>query len=114
MGVFVVMLRATFCRSSITTRTAIGITRTSRGYAEYTEKPVPKDKRKTLIHGILFDPKCVEQIKQYRFAKEWHIFKRRFEQPLMEAYKKFLADSKAERMAEKKQKRRQRREETAP
>ena len=98
-----------------TAGTACGFTSvTSRKYAEYSEKPVAKEKRKPLIHGVLMDPHDVQDIKEYRLAKEWHIFKRRFEVPLMEAYRKFLDESKAQRIEEKKQKRKERRAETAP
>jgi len=84
-----------------------------RHYAEYSERPVPKSQRKPLVHSILFDPVSVREVKEYRFAKEWHIYKRRFEVPLMNAYRKFLKESEEERIAEKKQKRKDRRDETA-
>ena len=85
----------------------------TRGYAEYTERPVPKEMRKPLVHGVLLDPTSVKEVKEYRFAKEWHIFKRRYEVPLMNAYSTFLEESEANRIAEKKAVRKQRRNETA-
>ena len=85
----------------------------SRAFAEYSERPVPKSQRKPLVHGVLYDPVAVRDIKMYRLAKEWHVFKRRYEGSLMEAYKTFLFESEEARVTEKKEKRKERRDETA-
>jgi len=86
-------------------------------YSQYrsnsTQQPSQNVKRKRVYEGLLVDPQTLEQIKEYRSAVEWHIFKRRFEKPLMEAYEKFLQEAEEQKTTEKKQKRRERKDEMA-
>lgn len=86
----------------------------ARSYAMYIEKPVSKDQRKPLVHSVCFNPSALKEIRDFRFAKEWHIFKRKYEVSLIHAYKKYLEESEEQRREEKVAKRKARREEFAP
>lgn len=70
------------------------------------------DQRKPALNGLLVEPKTLQQIKEYRSAKEWHIFKARFEKPLLEAFEKFQQEAEQQKISDKKQKRKDRRDAT--
>ena len=79
----------------------------------YGVKPILKSERKAGYEAIVIDKPTIEGVKRHRLAKEWHIFKRRSERALLEAYSKALNEAEEQKREEKKQKRKQRREETS-
>jgi hypothetical protein len=95
--------------SFITSRTCVA----TRGhsYRRSYSTTIP-DQRKPALNGLLVEPQTVQQIKEYRSSKEWQIFKARFEKPLLEAYERFLLEAEQNRISEKKQKRKDRRDAT--
>ena len=79
----------------------------------YGVKPILKSERKPGFEAIVIDKQSTEAIKRHRLAKEWHIFKRRSERRLLEAYDKALKEAEEQKREEKRQKRKQRRDDTA-
>lgn len=84
----------------------------SRGSNNYRYYSTIVDQRKPVLNGLLVEPETLQHIKEYRSAKEWHIFRARFEKPLLEAFEKFQQEADQQKLEDKKLKRRQRRDAT--